>query len=325
VGTGASHGWPRTWVQVHGLAEYIAQEEMDRRNGFWWSNEQLPHRVHGSESKAGGSFLPGIFSTSVTGADTNSWLSHLCLRGGPLFCGSLVTRRSSGIHSIAMPLCAPFYYHFSSFIPSLQVDSRAVPLFKIVHQGKSVVGAAAEEDHAYPFAGVCVAQILHNTVSAWVDEGFRLALPSKEKGGKKKKKSRRPGGFLSLEHVRDADCEKPACVWLSHSHMWAAGCPVPLSCAGETNVSVRLGVVPCFWRQRAVDGCGVGRGGSPEAEEEEYLARGSCGCQTTPWPCRYEHSPQLSLYAGHHTCCTPCLALQAQGRQRMGRADPTLL
>lgn len=27
------------WVQVHGLAEYIAQEEMERRNGFWWSND----------------------------------------------------------------------------------------------------------------------------------------------------------------------------------------------------------------------------------------------------------------------------------------------
>ena len=25
--------------QVHGLAEYIAQEEMERRNGFWWSND----------------------------------------------------------------------------------------------------------------------------------------------------------------------------------------------------------------------------------------------------------------------------------------------
>lgn len=24
-------------LQTHGLAEYIAQEEMERRTGFWWS------------------------------------------------------------------------------------------------------------------------------------------------------------------------------------------------------------------------------------------------------------------------------------------------
>ncbi|GMP24867.1 hypothetical protein CsSME_00001989 [Camellia sinensis var. sinensis] len=67
-------------VLVHGLAEYIAQEEMDRKNGYWWSLD-------------------------------------------------------------------------SKFIAFTEVDSSEIPLFRIMHQGKSTVGPEAQEDHAYPFAG----------------------------------------------------------------------------------------------------------------------------------------------------------------------------
>ncbi|XP_010671444.1 uncharacterized protein LOC104888243 isoform X1 [Beta vulgaris subsp. vulgaris] len=65
---------------THGLAEYIAQEEMDRKNGYWWSLD-------------------------------------------------------------------------SKFIAFTQVDSSEIPLYRIMHQGKSSVGVDAQEDHAYPFAG----------------------------------------------------------------------------------------------------------------------------------------------------------------------------
>ncbi|CDP05066.1 unnamed protein product [Coffea canephora] len=65
---------------MHGLAEYIAQEEMERKNGYWWSLD-------------------------------------------------------------------------SKFLAFTQVDSSEIPLFRIMHQGKSSVGSDAQEDHAYPFAG----------------------------------------------------------------------------------------------------------------------------------------------------------------------------
>ncbi|KAL3521646.1 hypothetical protein ACH5RR_019795 [Cinchona calisaya] len=65
---------------THGLAEYIAQEEMERKNGYWWSLD-------------------------------------------------------------------------SKFLAFTQVDSSEIPLFRIMHQGKSSIGSEAQEDHAYPFAG----------------------------------------------------------------------------------------------------------------------------------------------------------------------------
>uniref|UniRef100_A0A1D1ZB44 Dipeptidyl peptidase 9 n=1 Tax=Anthurium amnicola TaxID=1678845 RepID=A0A1D1ZB44_9ARAE len=67
-------------AKTHGLAEYIAQEEMDRKTGFWWSPD-------------------------------------------------------------------------SKYIAFTEVDSSEVPLFRIMHQGKTCVGPDAQEDHAYPFAG----------------------------------------------------------------------------------------------------------------------------------------------------------------------------
>ncbi|KAG2657932.1 dipeptidyl aminopeptidase 4-like [Panicum virgatum] len=66
--------------KIHGLAEYIAQEEMERKMGFWWSPDS----------------------------------KHLAFT---------------------------------------EVDSTEIPLYRIMHQGKSYVGPDAEEDHAYPFAG----------------------------------------------------------------------------------------------------------------------------------------------------------------------------
>ncbi|KDP43640.1 hypothetical protein JCGZ_22954 [Jatropha curcas] len=87
---------------THGLAEYIAQEEMDRKNGFWWSLD-------------------------------------------------------------------------SKFIAFTQVDSSNIPLFRIMHQGKSSVGSDAQEDHAYPFAGASNVKVRLGIVSVaggpttWLD------------------------------------------------------------------------------------------------------------------------------------------------------------
>ncbi|XP_052198295.1 uncharacterized protein LOC127805578 [Diospyros lotus] len=89
-------------ILTHGLAEYIAQEEMDRKNGYWWSLD-------------------------------------------------------------------------SKFIAFTQVDSSDIPLFRIMHQGKSTVGPEAQEDHAYPFAGASNVRVRLGVVSAsggpvtWMD------------------------------------------------------------------------------------------------------------------------------------------------------------
>ncbi|XP_015573216.2 dipeptidyl aminopeptidase 4 isoform X1 [Ricinus communis] len=87
---------------THGLAEYIAQEEMDRKNGYWWSLD-------------------------------------------------------------------------SKFIAFTQVDSSGIPLFRIMHQGKSSVGLESQEDHAYPFAGASNVKVRLGVVSiaggsiTWMD------------------------------------------------------------------------------------------------------------------------------------------------------------
>jgi dipeptidyl-peptidase-4 len=65
---------------THGLADYIAQEEMHRFTGFWWSPD-------------------------------------------------------------------------SKRILFEEADERHIPIYRIVHQGKDLVGEAAQEDHHYPFAG----------------------------------------------------------------------------------------------------------------------------------------------------------------------------
>ncbi|KAM6555570.1 hypothetical protein CsatB_002589 [Cannabis sativa] len=87
---------------THGLAEYIAQEEMDRKNGYWWS-------------------LDG------------------------------------------------------RYIAFTEVDSSEIPLFRIMHQGKSSLGSDAQEDHAYPFAGASNVKVRLGVVSSvggpvtWMD------------------------------------------------------------------------------------------------------------------------------------------------------------
>ncbi|ESQ31965.1 hypothetical protein EUTSA_v10003701mg [Eutrema salsugineum] len=78
---------------THGIAEYIAQEEMDRRNGYWWSLD-------------------------------------------------------------------------SKYIAYTEVDSSQIPLFRIMHQGKSSVGSEAQEDHAYPFAGALNTTVRLGVVSS---------------------------------------------------------------------------------------------------------------------------------------------------------------
>ncbi|XVF10069.1 hypothetical protein REPUB_Repub07fG0151500 [Reevesia pubescens] len=89
-------------ILTHGVAEYIAQEEMDRKTGYWWS-------------------LDG------------------------------------------------------KFIAFTEVDYSEIPLFRIMHQGKSSVGQEAQEDHAYPFAGASNVKVRLGVVSTnggpvtWMD------------------------------------------------------------------------------------------------------------------------------------------------------------
>ena len=93
--------------RTNGLAEFIAQEEMDRPYGFWFSRD-----------------------------------------------GSRVA------------FCA--------------VDESHIPVYRIVHQGSDAVGADAQEDHAYPFAGAENASVRVGVVAAdgsgagspiWLDLG----------------------------------------------------------------------------------------------------------------------------------------------------------
>jgi dipeptidyl-peptidase-4 len=91
--------------KTHGLAEYIAQEEMHRNHGFWWSRDG----------------------------------AHLAFE---------------------------------------EVDETHIPIYRIVHQGKDAVGEAAQEDHAYPFAGAANAKIRLGVVASsgsdrvtWMDLG----------------------------------------------------------------------------------------------------------------------------------------------------------
>lgn len=72
--------------KTHGLAEYIAQEEMHRGQGFWWAMDG----------------------------------EHLAFT---------------------------------------EVDETHIPVYRIMHQGKDVVGDAAQEDHRYPFAGAANAHV----------------------------------------------------------------------------------------------------------------------------------------------------------------------
>ena len=73
-------------TKIHGLAEYMAQEEMGRQHGFWWSSD-------------------------------------------------------------------------SQRIAFTEVDERHIPIYRIVHQGKDMIGDQAQEDHQYPFAGQSNAKV----------------------------------------------------------------------------------------------------------------------------------------------------------------------
>ncbi len=90
--------------RTHGLAEFIAQEEMSRSRGFWWSPD-------------------------------SRWLAFA------------------------------------------EVDESAIPLYRIVHQGKDEVGEAAQEEHRYPFAGQANARVRLGVVAleggdpVWMDLG----------------------------------------------------------------------------------------------------------------------------------------------------------
>ncbi|XP_076957821.1 uncharacterized protein LOC143633390 [Bidens hawaiensis] len=78
-------------TKTHAVAEYIAQEEMERKNGYWWSPD-------------------------------------------------------------------------SKYIAFTEVDSSEIPVYRIMHQGKSSVGSEAQEEHAYPFAGATNVKVLLGVV-----------------------------------------------------------------------------------------------------------------------------------------------------------------
>jgi dipeptidyl-peptidase-4 len=90
--------------KTNGLAEYIAQEEMGRASGFWWSPD-------------------------------------------------------------------------SRWIAFEEVDETHIPIYRIVHQGKSSTGDGAQEDHRYPFAGQANARVRLGVVPfeggepVWMDLG----------------------------------------------------------------------------------------------------------------------------------------------------------
>jgi len=105
----ASGGEPRQITRgargtgkTHGMAEFVAQEEMGRRHGFWWSLD-------------------------------------------------------------------------SRWIAFAEVDETHIPVYRIVHQGKDVVGEGAQEDHRYPFVGGANAKVRLGVVSVeggkpvWMD------------------------------------------------------------------------------------------------------------------------------------------------------------
>ena len=63
----------------------------------------------------------------------------------------------------------------SKYIAFTEVDSSEIPLFRIMHQGKSSVGSEAQEDHPYPFAGASNVKVRLGVVSVaggsttWMD------------------------------------------------------------------------------------------------------------------------------------------------------------
>lgn len=91
----------------NGLAEFVAQEEMDRDHGYWWSPD-------------------------------SQWLAFE------------------------------------------ELDETHIPIYRIVHQGKDVVGQSAQEDHRYPFAGQPNAKVRLGVVSIAGDEPTWMDLGDAE-------------------------------------------------------------------------------------------------------------------------------------------------
>jgi dipeptidyl-peptidase 4 len=110
----AESGQPRQLTQgargtgkTHGLAEFIAQEEMRRGEGFWWSPD-------------------------------------------------------------------------SRWIAFTEVDETHIPIYRIMHLGKDVVGEGAQEDHRYPFVGQANARVRLGVVSVEGGETVWMDLGEKE-------------------------------------------------------------------------------------------------------------------------------------------------
>ena len=97
-----THG-ARGTGKTNGLAEYVAQEEMERFHGYWWSPD-------------------------------------------------------------------------SKRLAFEQVDETHIPVYRIVHQGKEIVGDDAQEDHRYPFAGRSNAKVKLGVVSLDGSEPVWMSL-----------------------------------------------------------------------------------------------------------------------------------------------------
>jgi len=117
-----THG-ARGTGKTNGLAEFVAQEEMDRYHGYWWSPD-------------------------------------------------------------------------SKYIAFEEVDETHIPTYRIVHQGKAVVGEEAQEDHHYPFAGQPNAKVRLGVVSINGDEPVWMDLGDAEYIGRVKWM---PDGKLSAQ------------------------------------------------------------------------------------------------------------------------------
>jgi dipeptidyl-peptidase-4 len=107
-----------------------------------------------------------------------------CFGGAPrqITTGARGTGRTNGLAEyVAQEEMARFEGHWwsrdSRFVAFEEVDETHIPVYRIVHQGKDVVGDAAQEDHRYPFAGAANAKVRLGVVPrdggapVWMDLG----------------------------------------------------------------------------------------------------------------------------------------------------------
>lgn len=85
--------------------------------------------------------------------------------------GAAGTSRTNGLAEFMAQeeMGRPYGFWFSpdaSLVAFCAVDETHIPTYRIVHQGSDAVGAGAQEDHAYPFAGAANAVVRVGVVAA---------------------------------------------------------------------------------------------------------------------------------------------------------------